>query len=42
MAVGYRYVALDLSGYRIGSLNEVLQASARTGQEPAKGAPQAS
>ena len=31
-ALGYKYVALDLTGYRIGSLNEVLNLAAREGQ----------
>jgi uncharacterized protein len=30
-ALGYKYVALDLTGYRIGSLNEVLNISGREG-----------
>jgi uncharacterized protein len=31
-ALGYKYVALDLTGYRIGSLNEVLNLAVREGQ----------
>jgi uncharacterized protein len=31
-SLGYKYVALDLTGYRIGSLNEVLNLAAREGQ----------
>jgi uncharacterized protein len=31
-ALGYKYVALDLTGYRIGSLNEVLNLAAREGK----------
>ena len=31
-ALGYKYVALDLTGYRIGSLNEVLNITNREGQ----------
>jgi uncharacterized protein len=31
-ALGYKYVALDLMGYRIGSLNEVLNLAANEGQ----------
>jgi len=31
-ALGYKYVALDLTGYRVGSLNEVLNLAAREGQ----------
>ena len=31
-ALGYKYVALDLTGYRIGSLNEVLNLAGREGQ----------
>ncbi len=30
-ALGYKYVALDLAGYRIGSLNEVLSIASRQG-----------
>ena len=30
-ALGYKYVALDLAGYRIGSLNEVLNVAGRDG-----------
>jgi uncharacterized protein len=30
-ALGYKYVALDLTGYRIGSLNEVLDITNRDG-----------
>jgi uncharacterized protein len=30
-ALGYKYVALDLAGYRIGSLNEVLNTAGRQG-----------
>jgi pyridinium-3,5-biscarboxylic acid mononucleotide sulfurtransferase len=30
--LGYKYVALDLTGYRIGSLNEVLNLAAREGK----------
>jgi uncharacterized protein len=30
-ALGYKYVALDLTGYRIGSLNEVLNITNREG-----------
>ena len=30
--LGYKYVALDLTGYRIGSLNEVLNLAVREGQ----------
>ena len=31
-ALGYKYVTLDLTGYRIGSLNEVLNLAGREGQ----------
>ena len=31
-ALGYKYVALDLTGYRIGSLNEVLNLATREGK----------
>jgi uncharacterized protein len=31
-ALGYKYVALDLTGYRIGSLNEVLNLAAQEGK----------
>ena len=31
-ALGYKYVTLDLTGYRIGSLNEVLNTESREGE----------
>ena len=34
-AIGYRYVTLDLKGFRSGSMNEVMDSKAKVGDDPA-------